>query len=60
MATKIFKDRWLDAHGYEYKVVGNYLYWRTNYQTCKQELDKNNRIIFDSTEWLSWEDYDKI
>ena len=55
MYTNIqFLQEWCENHGFEYKIVNDTFYWRTNYQTAILKLPTKQ------IHWERWEYYDNI
>lgn len=55
MYTNIqFLQEWCENHGFEYKIVNDTFYWRTNYQTAILKLPTHQIC------WERWEYYDTI
>lgn len=45
---------WVKAHNFEYKIIENVIFWRTNYQTVKFDTTA------DTMEFLNWKIFEEI
>ena len=46
--------KWVKNFGFEYKIIDNIIFWRTNYQTVKLDLTTNTMI------YLNWKAFEEI